>query len=61
MIDWLIEAYSSGFCTKRLKFGPEQWYWGQSSDVISIMEFEQRLYSTRYTEHNTKIYIEYPQ
>ena len=24
-IDWLIEAYSPGFCTKRLKLGLEQW------------------------------------
>ena len=37
--DWLIEAYSPGFCTKRLKLGLEQWPWGQSSGVISIIEF----------------------
>ena len=24
LIDWLIEAYSPDFCTKRLKFGLEQ-------------------------------------
>ena len=53
--DWLIEAYSPGFWTKRLELGLEQW---QSSGTISIIVFGLRVYSTRYIEHNTKINIE---
>ena len=31
---------------------------GQSSGAISIIEFGLKVYSTRYTEHNTKITVE---
>ena len=53
---WLIEAYSPSF--------PTTWYVKTLTVThiglkvlaqISILKFEFRLYSTRYTEHNTKI------
>ena len=34
---------------------------GQSTSAVSIIEFGLRVYSTRYTEHNTEINIEGPQ
>ena len=56
----MIEVYSPGFCPKKAKIGLEQCLFGQSSGTISIIEFGLRKYSTRYTEHNTKINIESP-
>ena len=57
----MIETYSPGFLHKNAKLALNNDLEVKGLVQISIFEFGLRVYSTRYTERNTKINIECPQ